>query len=366
MEEVLYDFGESIITSPAEMTDFSVEPEKTKLADEDISYIVLAVDNKNFAGVEKPYEIDVLGKPMVDWVVDCCKKRPIVKVVSPMHTVLDEIKPLLRDSEWTVVLYSDTPLLKASTIADAFNFAKSKSLNVCKLTRGYIFKTEYIKRVNEIFCPETYYFDEEDFIIASTFKQLSIIRDIMRNRITEYFLRSGVDLRDPSSTYIECEVSIGSGTIIYGGNQLTGKVEIGKDVILYSNNQLNNCKICANSVVEGASIQNSVVGESSCIRNSILMDSVVTESDVKIENYSVVEKTKLELGAKVDNANLKNVRLNAGAKVGAGSVLKTENGTIRLFPQCEVGEKCLCTSAVKVGEKVVVPAGTTILQDINA
>ena len=42
-------------------------------------------------------------------------------------------------------------------------------------------KLKYIKRVGEIYAPQTYYFEEEDFMIASSFHQVSIITDILRN-----------------------------------------------------------------------------------------------------------------------------------------------------------------------------------------
>ena len=101
----------------------------------------------------------------------------------------------------------------------------NKDLNVCKLTRGYVFRTEYIKRVVEIFAPQTYYFDEQDYITAVNFKQLSLVSDILKTRILEYHMKNGVYFENPDMVVIDSNVSIGKNTKVSGSCRFLGKTE---------------------------------------------------------------------------------------------------------------------------------------------
>ena len=117
-----------------------------------VSVIILLVQNKNFVGVDKPYELDLLGKSMLDWVkLACSEYKTTLVPYSNSQDVLQVIKPHIDDSEYTFVVYSDTPLLKQSTVQEVVDYALTKQTSVCKLLLN-LRHTQQAKLEQNIFC----------------------------------------------------------------------------------------------------------------------------------------------------------------------------------------------------------------------
>ena len=269
------------------------------LSGKDIGYILLQVNHEEFNTDTPSHLIGLMGKPIASYVKKVCESLPKTIDIEPDDDVISAIKPKLGNHEWTIVLYSDTPLLTYKTLAEAFKVAESNQLNVTKLGRGFIFKTDYIKRVNEIFAPTTLFEDSEDFMVASDFRALATISEIMKNRILDNFMANGVQIIDPSSTYIESLVTIGENSIIYPNACIMGDSHIGSNT----------------TVGYGSTIKNSVVGNKCNIQNSLVLSSVVQDSSLieqsTIENNSLIEK----------NCVIKQYSIITSAKVGENSVV---------------------------------------------
>ena len=236
------------------------QTQPTSKKSDSVSVIVLLVKNDKFVGIDKPWQIDILGKTMQDWVTLACSGRKITYVeYDNKQEIISTIKPYLDQSEYTMVVYSDTPLLKQSTVNDVIDYCLLKQPSVCKLTRGYVFNTNFAKNADKIYTAEPRYFDEEDFMTAFSNKQLMIIEDIMKNRIIDFHLRNGVRIMDANTTTIGADVTIEKGTQIYPNNTIIGVCYIGKDVVLYPNNFIQNSIIDDECTITYSVVKNSKV-----------------------------------------------------------------------------------------------------------
>lgn len=249
-----FDFEEEIGTLPLKKS----QSNNTS----DVMVIILLEKNVNFKNFIKPYELPICGKKMWDWVsLAVSDYRQKTTTCTSETDILTLIKPLLEDYKYTAVFYSDTPLLKKSTVEEIISFATSKDMNVLKLTRGYVFNTEYIKTANNIQSAQTEYFDEEDFMTAYDLKQLSLITDLMRNRILDYHMRNGVFVENPQSVYIDADVIVEPGVRIMANNSLKGRTIIGK-----------------NSLIDfGNIIEDSIISEGCIVRQSYVSESRISE-----------------------------------------------------------------------------------------
>lgn len=273
----------------------------------DVACFVL-LENNNLNLQTKVYNLEICGKSLLSWVTRACPTRPIVLEKLNGDSVIETIRPYLTSSEYTLVLFADTPLMTRSNINGIMDFVVTRGLNVCKLTRGYVFRTEYIKRVGEIYTPQTYYFEEEDFMMVSSLSQLSIIADIMKNRILSYHMNNGVVFKDAATTFISGDACIGKGTVIEGCTCLYGKIIIGENCKIGAGSKLENTRIYDNTKIGSAIIKNSVVKENceigenvviekSCmikenctLLNNIVLSGVVIEENSKIENGKIIVK----------------------------------------------------------------------------
>lgn len=241
---------------------------KQKSADKnDVLVIILLNKNPNFQAFIKPYELPICGKKMWEWVklaaegYDCK-----TTTCTDESDILTLIKPLLSDHQWTFVLYSDTPLIKKSTIEEVLSYANFKNVNVLSLTRGYVFKTEYIKNAESIISGQTEYFDEEDFLTVYDLKQLAYATEILNNRIIDFHLRKGVFIENPALCHIDADVVIERGTQLFGNQNLRGRCIVGKNCVLEGCNEIidsiisDNCKIVSSYIKSSRITEDMVVG----------------------------------------------------------------------------------------------------------
>ena len=246
--------------------------------DNSIDVFLLKINNPAFKLVGKnSYDIDILGKSMLDWVKLAVKEYNVTELECDVNdSILEVVKPNLGNAKYSLILYSDTPLITSNTINDIVTYVMSKGLKVCKLNRGFVFDTEYLKSCEKIYSLSTYAFNEQDFLPAINFNELNKITAILQYRINEFHMKNGVQLLKPETLTIEADVVIGNNVIIYPFNELKGETVIGDNVILYSTN----------------SISNSIIFEGTTVEHSTIRDSVIKEN-CKILSYSNIYDNSL-------------------------------------------------------------------------
>lgn len=266
-------------------TNFSEENAKN-----DVQVILMCVNNDYFK-CEKSYELKLLGKSMKDWLMNAVKDFP-VKCVE-MH-FQDDFMPIVKqninlEKKYTLVLFSDAPLVRTSTINQVLEYFIIKDLSVLKLTRGYMFKTDYLNTIDKLYNPQMQYFEEEDFITAYNLKQFALIGDILKSRIISYHQKNGVIIYDPVNTIIDANVSIEEGVKIYSGNKILGGSVIEKDVVLSFNNVIDNAVIMANSFIASSIVKNSIIGKNCTLENfSIVEKKSVVGDNTKLKGFNVI------------------------------------------------------------------------------
>ncbi len=336
--------------------------EKIDLQKYNIKYIVLAVNNAGFNMGRPSYETKLFGKTLVEWVKSACDANPLVLTVEDDHDPIKTIKPFLDSSEWTVVLYSDTPLITNATISKSFNYCVSKHLNVCKLPRGYIFKTEYVKRIEEVYALESVTVSKTDFVQATDLMSLSNIAEMLKNRIYDFHLKNGVYIMDKNSTYIESDVSISSGTIIYPNNSICGSTEIGENVILYAGNRILGSIVATDATLENSSIVNSVIGEKCKIKNSSIGNDCLIKANCKILDYSTIKESVVDEECKIMGATIKGSFINKNCKIYDGVRIIGKNGNIILQNNVSIGENSVIACSCEIEEAKKIKPNTILVE----
>ncbi len=193
---------------------------------------------------------DICGKKMVDWVglaTSGCKQKIIEEPTE--ENFLQTIQNLADGFDYVAVLYSDTPLLRKKTFLDIMNYFSKNRMNVLRLLRGYVFRGEYLKNAKILMSSAVEEFNKEDFSIINDAKMVSYAFKILNDRILEYHKDNGVILFGENTIFIDADVEIESGTIIYPNNVLKGESYIGKNVILESGNYIFDTIVCDESFI---------------------------------------------------------------------------------------------------------------------
>ena len=328
--------------------------EKIKRDNEDVSVtcIVLLVNSEQMPAKEGSYNVDLLGNPMFQYVVRACPSVPTcIKFDEQTESVLKVIKPYIKDTEYTLILFSDTPLITRANVLNILDFAKAKGLNVCKLTRGFVFKNEYIKRVDEIYAPSTYYFEEEDFMMAVSYKQLYIISEILKNRIVSFHMQNGVYFKAPDSTYIDANVSIGAGTVIEPFVRMTGDTDIQENAFIGAGSTLISAKVFEGAKILGAYVDGGIVMNKAKVKNGAkLLSQTAIKEGVEIGEDSIISNAIIGEHSMVGRNSIINY-LNAEECVCIGDNCKIV-GTEEKPCLMQKGSKLECMVTLMQGVKV--------------
>ena len=204
---------------------------------------VVKVDNCEFSS--NLSQIDVCGKTILDWVLLATNgPKQVVLDDLPDFEILEKLKEVSKDKNYVFLAYSDTPFLQKATFCKIMDYFTTSNLNALALERGYVFKTEYLNNITELGSYVKKSFEIRDFEIVNN--QYSFMRffDFMTDRIRKYHKNNGVVLFEEETIFIDCDVEIESGVIIYPNNILKGQTIIGKNTILNSGN------IIENSIIE--------------------------------------------------------------------------------------------------------------------
>lgn len=193
---------------------------------------------------------DICGKKMIDWVALATSGCPQKIIDEPSEeSFLEEIKKLAEGYNFVAVLYSDTPLLKKSTFLEIMDYFSKHRMNVLRLSRGFVFRGEYLKNAKILLSSAVEEFDKEDFIIVDNAKKASLAFKVLNDRIINYHKENSVTFFGENTIFIDADVEIEQGAVIYPNNVIKGESYIGKNVILESGNYIFDTIVCDEAFV---------------------------------------------------------------------------------------------------------------------
>ncbi|MCL2847555.1 MAG: hypothetical protein FWE13_02230 [Firmicutes bacterium] len=317
--------------------------------------------------------VQILGKSMLDWVKLSLPNCPFEIALEDKKVELPVmVRPYINvESAYTAVLYSDTPLLTKKTILDALATIESSDANMIKLTRGYIFKTAYLRAIDTFMATDSYFFDEEDFISATNFKQVSIISDILKQRILSYHMERGVHIEDISSVFIGPDVRIARGVVIGPNNILKGETIIKTDVKLNAGNYLEDAIVEQSATITASQIYKSFIGGNTTVGPyAYIRPDTIIGSDCRIGNYVEIKASIIGDGCKISHLSyVGDCEMGDGCNIGCGVVFVNYDGKnkhkAKVGKNVFVGSNANIIAPIVISDGAFVAAGSTIQRDVE-
>lgn len=330
--------------------------------------LVIKVDDK----IKNLSSKVILGRSLLDWVaLSLAESYHAAIEYNPNTEIVNLVRPYVdKHKEYCVVLFSDTPLITKRTVLDALATLKSKGLNVLKMTRGYVFKTSFLLEVEKLYAPTPYYFEEEDFLTALSYKQVALITEYLKNRINAFHMQEGVYIVDPSSTYIDCDVTIGQNVTIMPNNILQGNTQIKDGVVLKSGNVIDSCIIDENAVVNHSQLNSSYIGKNTTVGPYayIRPDSVIGDN-CRIGDFVEIKKSVIGNKSKVSHlAYVGDAEIGTGCNIGCGVVFVNYDGKNKFKTKVGnnvfVGSNSNIIAPITLDDEAFVAAGSTLTASV--
>ncbi|MCL2370838.1 MAG: hypothetical protein FWC80_06405 [Firmicutes bacterium] len=311
------------------------------------------------------------GKTMVEWVNNALDNKCGVVDYSQSQEIPVAVRNSInKNFAYTAVLYADTPLITKKTVVEAVQMLEKLGLNALKMTRGYIFNTQYLLTAERIFTAKTYFFDEEDFITALNSRQVALIGDIMRQRILHYHMDNGVIFDDPSTSYVDCDVKIGNNVTIEPNNILRGKTIIKDGAELCSGNVIVDSIIGEEALVNSSQIYKSTVGAKAIVGPYayIRPDSRIG-AKCRIGDFVEIKSATLGNGCKVSHMSyVGDATLGKDCNVGSGVVFVNYDGKKKhktiVGNNVFIGSNSNIIAPIKIEDNAFVAAGSTLTENV--
>ena len=187
-------------------------------------------------------DFQLCGMKMTDWVAlatSGCKHKVISFVGE--DEILQVAKQYAGEFNYIAVLYNDIPLLEKQTFLDLMDYFAKRKMNVMRLERGFVFRSEYLENAQILLSGMVEKFGEEDFFVVDNAEKASHAFEVLNARIVDYHKKDGVVFFGENTIFVDVDVQIESGAIIY------------------PNNIIKNCYIDDNSSIEFSVVKNAEI-----------------------------------------------------------------------------------------------------------
>jgi bifunctional UDP-N-acetylglucosamine pyrophosphorylase/glucosamine-1-phosphate N-acetyltransferase len=212
--------------------------------------------------------------------------------------------------------------------------------------------------------------DPNEVIGINTRLHLAQAEALLRQRINQHWMLSGVTMIDPSSIYIEPGVTLGQDTILWPGTYLHGTTRVGEGCVIGPNTIIRDtqvgdgCTLLA-SVLECAVLEDHVEMGPYCH----LRKGAHLSHGVHMGNFGEVKNSTLGPGTKMGHFSyMGDATVGAGVNIGAGSITCNYDGTHK-YPT-EIGEGAfigsdtMLVAPVKIGAGSITGAGAVVTKDV--
>ena len=199
---------------------------------------------------------------------------------------------------------------------------------------------------------------------------LSQASQLMRNRINEAHMRNGVTLIDPTNTYIEPSVEIGSDTVIEPGVYLKGQTVIGQETFIGAHSEIVDSQIADGAKITHSVIEEAIVGPLATVgpfarlrKGAELKEGVHIGDFVEVKNSVIGKKSQSGHHAYIGDAEI-----GEHVNVGCGVIFANYNGRDKsktiVGNHVFIGSNSNLVAPVKIDDHAFIAAGSTINKDV--
>jgi bifunctional UDP-N-acetylglucosamine pyrophosphorylase/glucosamine-1-phosphate N-acetyltransferase len=202
--------------------------------------------------------------------------------------------------------------------------------------------------------------------------QLAECAAIMRDQINDSFMRAGVTLIDPTTTWIDATVKIAADVTIYPGTALGGSTTISEGAIVGPRTTLIDCEVMTSATVIESYCIGATIGERASVGpftylrpGSNLGRKSRTGAFVEMKNSTLGEGSKVPHLSYVGDATI-----GVGTNIGAATVFVNYDGVEKhhteIGDHARIGSDTMLVAPITIGDGAYTAAGSVITENVPA
>lgn len=201
--------------------------------------------------------------------------------------------------------------------------------------------------------------------------QLADLAKRYNRRVCEKWMRGGVTILDPDTTWIEDSVRLAQDVTILPGSFLKGGTVVEQDAVVGPYTTLIDATVHEGAVVERARVQETEIGRHANIGPwTYLRPGNVLADDTKAGAFVEMKKAHVDHGTKVPHLiYLGDTHIEHDSNVGGGTITANYDGKSKhrthIGAGVHIGAGNMLVAPVSVGDGVTTGAGSVIRHDVS-
>ena len=200
--------------------------------------------------------------------------------------------------------------------------------------------------------------------------QLAQLGRELNRRIVERWMRDGVTVMDPATTWLDADVVLAPDVTILPGTQLLGATVVGENAVIGPDTTLKDCEIGAGARVVRTHGELAVIGPSAVVGPfSYLRPGTILGERGKIGAFVETKNAQIGPGAKVPHLSyVGDADIGEGSNIGAGTIFANYDGThkhhTRVGKGAKTGANNTFVAPVTIGDGAMTGGGAVVRRDV--
>jgi len=212
--------------------------------------------------------------------------------------------------------------------------------------------------------------DNEGAVGANSRSEMARAAAVLRRRINEDLMSSGITLIDPDRTYVDAGVKVGADTTILPGVHLEGETRVGRGCTIGPDSRIVDSRIDDGAEVTYSVVREARVGQGATVGPyAHLRPGTILGRDTKAGSFVEIKASKIGDGSKVPHlAYVGDATIGRHVNVGAGTITCNFDGYEKhrtvIGDGAFIGSDTMLVAPVRIGRNAVTGAGSTITRDV--
>jgi bifunctional UDP-N-acetylglucosamine pyrophosphorylase/glucosamine-1-phosphate N-acetyltransferase len=200
--------------------------------------------------------------------------------------------------------------------------------------------------------------------------QLAALAAEMNRRILGRWMRDGVTIADPTSTWVDADVKLAADVTLLPGVQLLGATVVEEDAVIGPDTTLKDVEIGAGARVVRTHAELAVIGPGAQVGPfAYLRPGTMLGREGKIGTFVETKNSDIGDGAKVPHLSyVGDATIGEGANIGAGTIFANYDGVekhrTRIGAYAKTASNNTFVAPVTVGDGAATGAGSEIRRDV--
>jgi bifunctional UDP-N-acetylglucosamine pyrophosphorylase/glucosamine-1-phosphate N-acetyltransferase len=212
--------------------------------------------------------------------------------------------------------------------------------------------------------------DPTEVLSVNDRAQLASVEAELRDRINTRWMREGVTMVDPSTTYVDAAVVLEPDVRLLPNTMLGGTTVVKRGAVVGPNCDLVDTVVLADALVRQTVARESIIGEGATVGPfAYLRPGTHLGTDVHVGTYVEVKNSEIGAGAKIPHLSyVGDAEVGERTNIGAGNITANYDGRTkhrtRIGRDVRSGSNTVFVAPVDVGDGAYTGAGSVVNRDV--